>query len=204
MKMKPFILLSVAFGLLALGAVARAKVEIGAPAPDFALSDLSGQVHRLSDCRGKVVVLEWHNPECPIVGKHYHSGNMQATQRAAKADGVVWLTINSGAPGNQGGDYSAADLTKYLQQGGAAPSAYLRDPDGKIGHLYGAKTTPHMFVVDRNGVLVYNGAIDSIRSSDPADVKRATNYVSAALADLKAGRAVATASTQPYGCAVKY
>jgi len=203
MKMKTFILLGLALGLLA-GSAARASVAIGAPAPDFSLTDLSGQVHKLSDYRGKTVILEWHNPECPIVGKHYRSGNMQATQRAAEADGAIWLTINSGAPGNQGGDYSAADLNKYLEKGGATPSAYLRDPDGKVGRLYGAKTTPHMFIVNKDGALVYNGAIDSIRSSDPEDVKQATNYVSAALADLKAGRAVTTASTQPYGCAVKY
>lgn len=204
MKTKLFILTGIALGLLATGSVARAGAEIGAAAPDFSLNDLSGQTHRLADYRGKTVVLEWHNPDCPIVGKHYRSGNMQATQRAAEADGAVWLTINSGAPDSQGGNYSAAELTQYLQKGGAAPSAYLRDPEGKVGRLYGAKTTPHMFVIDQNGVLVYNGAIDSIRSSDPADVKKATNYVTAALADLKSGRAVTTASTQPYGCAVKY
>jgi peroxiredoxin len=204
MKSRMFVLLGVALGLFVAVATVQASVSAGSAAPDFALSDLSGQVRRLSDYRGKVVVLEWHNPECPIVGKHYRSGNMQATQRAAESDGVVWLTINSGAPNREGGDYSAAALGQYLQKNGASPSAYLRDPDGKVGHLYGAKTTPHMFVIDKNGVLVYNGAIDSIRSSDAADVKKATNYVSAALADLKASRPVATANTQPYGCAVKY
>jgi hypothetical protein len=199
-----FVLLGAALGLFVAAATAQAGVAAGSAAPEFALSDLSGQVHRLSDYRGKIVVLEWHNPECPIVGNHYRSGNMQATQRAAESDGVVWLTINSGAPNREGGDYSAAALGQYLQKNGASPSAYLRDPEGRVGHLYGAKTTPHMFVIDKNGVLVYNGAIDSIRSSDAEDVKKATNYVSAALADLKAGRPVATTNTQPYGCAVKY
>lgn len=204
MKLRVFVLLGVALGLLVSAATVQANVAVGSAAPDFSLSDLSGQVRRLSDYRGKIVVLEWHNPECPIVGKHYRSGNMQATQRAAESDGVVWLTINSGAPNREGGDYSAAALDQYLQKNGASPSAYLRDPDGRVGHLYGAKATPHMFVIDKTGVLVYDGAIDSIRSSDAADVKKATNYVSAALADLQAGRPVATANTQPYGCAVKY
>lgn len=183
---------------------AQAATQVGGMAPDFTLTDNDGQPRTLSEYRGRTVVLEWHNPDCPIVRKHYGSGNMPATQRAAEADGVVWLTINSGAPGSQGADYSREELAAYLKRTGAAPTAYLRDPDGTVGRQYGAKTTPHLFIVDGAGTLVYAGAIDSIRSSDPADIKRATNYVTAALADLKAGRPVATAATQPYGCSVHY
>lgn len=190
--------------LAAFATAARAAVAVGTTAPDFALTDLNGKVHHLSDYQGKVVVLEWNNPECPFVHKHYFSGNIPALQRSATADGVVWLTINSGAPDMEGGDYTAAQLEAFLAKTNAAPTAYLRDPDGKVGHLYGAKTTPHCFVISSEGKLVYEGAIDSIRSADQADIPRAKNYVAAALADLKAGRPVGTTNTRPYGCSVKY
>jgi hypothetical protein len=183
---------------------AQAAAATGQPAPDFTLTDIDGQSHRLADYKGKVVVLEWNNPDCPIVHKHYDSGNIPKLQHAAQADGVVWLLINSGAAGEQGADYSADQIKAWLQQRNSAPNAYLRDPNGQAGHLYGAKTTPHLFVINADGILVYQGAIDSIRSADPDDIPRAQNYVAAALAAVKAGQPVAKANTQPYGCNVKY
>ena len=183
---------------------ASAAVAIGQPAPDFFVTDIAGRMHKLSDYRGQTVVLEWHNPDCPIVHKHYDSDNLPKLQRTATADGVIWLLINSGAPGKQGADYTAAEFKAWLKKYHAAPTAYLRDPAGKVGHLYAAKTTPHMFVITADGTLVYDGAIDSIRSADVADVPKAVNYVTAALAAVKAGRPVEKAATQPYGCSVKY
>jgi hypothetical protein len=192
------------FALAAAISPAHAAVVTGEPAPDFTLTDIDGHAHHLGDYKGKVVVLEWNNPDCPIVHKHYDSGNLPRLQQSAIADGVVWLLINSGAPGNEGGDYSAAQIKDWLKQRNAAPTAYLRDPTGQVGHLYAAKTTPHMFVINAAGTLVYDGAIDSIRSASPDDIPRAQNYVVAALAAVKAGQPVAKANTQPYGCAVKY
>lgn len=133
---------------------ARAAAQTGQAAPDFTLTDLDGQTHRLADYKGKIVVLEWVNPECPFVKKHYESGNLPETQKAAVADGVVWLTINSGHEGAQGA-YAPAQAKAWLQEQGAAPTAYCRDEDGTVGRLYGAKTTPHMFVIDAQGQLVY-------------------------------------------------
>jgi hypothetical protein len=182
---------------------ALAGVSVGEPAPDFSLTDIGGHVRRLSDYRGKTVVLEWTNPECPIVQKHYLSGNMPSLQKAATASGVVWLSINSGHSGGEG-DYDPAQVARWLGSTGAAPTAYLRDQDGTVGHLYGAKATPHMFVISADGTLVYQGAIDSIPSADPADIARATNYVKAALDCLQAGRPVAVGTSRAYGCAVKY
>ncbi len=195
------------FAAAALAAVAPrpalAGVVVGQPAPDFSLTDNSGQVRKLSDYRGKTVVLEWTNPECPIVRKHYLSGNMPSLQKNATAGGVVWLSINSGHSGGEG-DYDPAQVAQWLSSTRAAPTAYLRDQDGTVGHLYGAKATPHMFVISPSGTLVYQGAIDSIPSADPADIARATNYVRAALDALRAGRPVAVATSHAYGCAVKY
>lgn len=182
---------------------ARSAASVGQPAPDFGLTDLDGHVRRLSDYRGRTVVLEWTNPECPIVGKHYRSGNMPSLQKSATADGVVWLAINSGHPGSYG-DYDPARVRGWLGSTGAAPTAYMRDPDGQVGRLYGAKATPNMFVISADGTLVYAGAIDSIPSADPSDIARATNYVRAALDSLRQGRPVAVASSRPYGCAIKY
>lgn len=183
--------------------VGWAAAKVGTPAPDFTLTDIAGQPHQLSSYRGKIVVLEWVNSGCPFVQKHYDSGNLPRLQQAAAADGVVWLSINTGRDGVQGA-LDGAEAAEWLRQRRAAPTAYLRDPDGTIGRLYGAKATPHLFIIAADGVLAYNGAIDSIRSADQADIGRAQNYVTAALADLKAGRPVATANTQPYGCPVKY
>ncbi len=181
----------------------RASVEVGQAAPDFTLTDIAGKSHKLSEFKGKTVVLEWTNPECPFVKKHYDSGNMPKTQKAAEADGVVWLTINSGHAGAEG-DYDNAASAAWLKKNGATPTAYFRDLDGKVGRLYSAKTSPHMFVISKDGTLVYDGAIDSKRTADQADIAAATNYVDAALASIKAGKPVEKANTQPYGCAVKY
>jgi peroxiredoxin len=183
---------------------AVAAPEVGKPAPDFTLTDINGNAHKLSSFAGKTVVLEWVNPECPFVVKHYEkSGNMPKTQKAALADGVVWLQINSGHAGAQG-DFEPAKVKEWMTKTGAASSAYFRDADGKVGKLYDARTTPHMFVINPQGVLVYAGGIDDIRSANPDDIAKATNFVAAALADLKAGRAVQTATSRPYGCSVKY
>jgi len=206
MKTSIRLLLSIAATLVGLTAqTLRAAPEIGQPAPDFTLTDVDGKTHKLSDFKGKTVVLEWHNPDCPFVKKHYEkSGNLPATQKAATADGVIWLLINSGAAGKQGGDYTNAQFKEYLQKNNSAATAYLPDHDGKVGHLYGAKTSPHIFVVNAQGVLVYNGAIDSVRSPNPEDIAKATNYATAALASVKAGKPVDKATTEPYGCSVKY
>ncbi len=203
--MKSLRLFSVALlaACAALVAAAAVRPEVGQPAPDFTLTDTQGKTHALSSFKGKVVVLEWINHGCPFVVKHYDSGNMQKTQRAAAADGVVWLSICSSAPGKQG-HLSAADWNKTNGAKGAAPAAVLLDEAGVVGRLYHATNTPQLFVIDAAGVIVYSGAIDSIPSAKADDVPKATNYILAALADLKAGRPVATPVTKPYGCSVKY
>lgn len=184
-------------------AVASASATIGAAAPDFTLTDSNGKAHALADYKGKVVVLEWNNPDCPFVRKHYGSGNMQKQQSAATAAGAVWLTINSAAGGKQG-DLDAAGANAYIAKVGAKQTSYLLDADGKVGHLYGAKTTPHMYVIDKDGVLRYMGGIDSIASTDVDDLAKATQYVPQALAELAAGKPVSVPTAQPYGCSVKY
>jgi peroxiredoxin len=176
---------------------------VGKAAPDFTLVDSNGQSHTLSSYQGKHVVLEWVNFGCPFVGKHYGSGNMQRLQKAYTGKGVVWLSVNSSAQGQQG-FHTASEVNALLKEKGAAPTAYLIDTDGKVGHLYGARTTPHMFVVDPKGTLVYAGGIDDRPSTDQADIQGATNYVSAALDETLAGKAVTVASSKPYGCSVKY
>ncbi len=181
---------------------AFANAPAGKPAPAFTVSDLTGKPVNLADYKGKTVVLEWHNFGCPFVQKHYKSGNMQALQKKYGAD-VVWLAVNSTSKGSS--DWTEAPkLTKELQDFGAAPARYLVDEPGKVGMAYGAKTTPHMYIIDPSGTVVYNGAIDDKRSTNVADVKGAKNYVVAALDELKAGKPVTTATTAPYGCTVKY
>lgn len=176
---------------------------VGQPAPDFALTDATGQTQSLAQQRGKVVVLEWFNPQCPFVQKHYRSGNMQRLQHEAAGQGVVWWSINSSAAGNEG--HLSPELAKQvLAELNASPSALLLDADGTVGRRYGAKTTPHMFVINAAGVLVYAGAIDDIRSVDPADVDKAVNYVRQALGETAASKSVSVAETKPYGCSVKY
>jgi hypothetical protein len=193
--------LSLATILVAAPALAAATV--GQPAPAFTATDASGKPVSLADYRGRTVVLEWHNPECPFVKKFYEPGAMQKLQTDARSQGVVWLTVNSGAPGKQGA-LSPAAATQYMKSQGMAAAAYVPDAKGGIGRAYGAQTTPHMYVIDPKGTLVYAGGIDDTPTADPADIGRARNYVTAALADLKAGRSVETATSRPYGCSVKY
>lgn len=186
-----------------LSVLAGASVDIGKNAPDFTLIDEQGKARKLSEFKGRTVVLEWTNHECPFVRKHYESGNMQALQEKYTKEGVVWLSIISSAEGKQG--FVSADQAKTLtKQRNAHPSHVLFDASGDVGRLYGAKTTPHMYVITPEGKLVYNGAIDSIPSAKQADLKQATNYVDLAMADLKSGKDPQTAQTKPYGCSVKY
>jgi len=172
--------------------------KVGQPAPDFALSDLSGKPVKLSDLKGKFVVLEWVNPECPYVQKHYDSANMQTLQKEFGAKQVAWLAINSTREGHAEFK-SPQQMAGWMKEKGGAPAATLLDRDSKVGRLYGAVTTPHMYVIDPKGTLVYVGAIDDKRSTNPADVKTAKNYVRVALGESMAGKAVSTASTLPYG-----
>jgi hypothetical protein len=198
--MKTFLALSVS---VLFASAAFAKPEIGKPAPAFALKDLSGKEHKLSDFKGKTVVLEWVNYGCPFVKKHYDSKNMQTLQKAATADGVVWLQICSSAPGKEGNTTPDEGKTQSASYG-AASTAYLVDETGKVGKLYNAKTTPGMFIVNKEGVLVYMGAIDDKPNPRPDSIAGATNYITTALAEISAGKPVSTASTKPYGCSVKY
>lgn len=183
--------------------ISAAAQRVGQPAPDFTATDSQGQTHKLSEYRGKYVVLEWTNNGCPFTLKHYTSGNMQALQKVWTAKGVVWLTVLSSHPGAQG-YMTAAEENTYLTREHAAPTAALLDPSGAIGHEYQAKTTPDMYVIDPSGKLIYAGAIDNRPTTDVDDVKGATNYVTAALTEAMAGQPVADSYTRPYGCSVKY
>ncbi len=189
--------------LVLAATTAQAAPAVGQPAPDFSARDTAGKSVRLSDFRGKTVVLEWTNPGCPFVRKHYDSGNLPATQKGAVDQGVVWLAVNSTE--KAASDYlEPAQLTGWLKERKAVPTAVLMDEDGTIGRAYGARTTPHLYIVNAQGTLAYAGAIDSIPSARPADIDKATNYVKAALGDIAAGKPVAAATTQPYGCTIKY
>lgn len=181
----------------------HAAATVGQPAPDFSLKDVTGKPVRLSDFKGKHVVLEWTNPGCPYVRKHYQSGNMPATQKEALAKGVVWLAVNSTE--REHPDYlKPAALAAWLKERQSATHAVLMDEEGEVGRAYGARTTPHMYIVDPQGRLIYAGGIDSIPSSRAEDIPKATNYVKAALAEALAGKPVSAAQTRPYGCSVKY
>ncbi len=194
-------LLATALAFAASAAFATATV--GQPAPAFTVTDTSGKAVSLADFKGKHVVLEWVNPGCPFVMKHYSSANMQGTQKEATAKGVVWLAVSSTAP--DASDYKKpADLAKWMQGQKAAATATLMDDDGKVGKAYGARTTPHMYIVDPAGKLVYAGGIDDKPSTNVADIPSSKNYVKAALAETLAGKPVTQASTRPYGCSVKY
>lgn len=191
------------FALLFIAANAYPAGLLGQLAPSFQAIDLAGKQRSLADFKGKTVVLEWFNPGCPFVRKHYHSGNMQGTQKAAQAQGVVWLAISSTERAHP--DWlSPAQLASWQQGQGSAPSATLLDEDGAIGKAYGARTTPHLYIVNPQGVLVYAGGIDSIPSASEADIAQATNYVKQGLAESLAGKAISAANTRPYGCSVKY
>jgi glutathione peroxidase-family protein len=188
---------------LSVGGAAAAAPAINQPAPAFTAVDADGKTRSLKEFRGKTVVLEWVNEGCPYVQKHYDTGNMQKTQKLAKSDGAVWLTVVSSAPGMQG-HVNGDQAKSFVRNRGASPTAFLLDPDGKVGKAYDARTTPHMYVVDKAGKLVYMGGIDDKATANKDDVRFAKNYVTAALADLRAGRAVATPVSKPYGCSVKY
>jgi len=188
--------------LLAAGRVFAAAV-VGQPAPDFTAVDTAGRTVSLADFKGRPVVLEWVNPGCPFVQKHYGSANMQGTQRDAVAKGVVWLTINSTSP--EAADYrKPAEMAAWMQQQHAASTATLMDSDGKVGRAYGARTTPHLYLIDAGGKLVYAGAIDSKPSTRVADIDSATNYVRQALGESLAGKAVSVPASTSYGCSIKY
>ena len=197
---------ALALALAACGpdsAAALADLPVGKPAPEFRASDSNGRAVSLSAFRGRTVVLEWSNPECPTVKKHYESGNMQRTQAAAAAAGVVWLTINSSAQGEQG-HMSPAEAKALAAGQQSRRTAYLLDPKGEVGRAYGAKATPHMYVISSDGVLVYRGAIDDRPTQDKADIEGARNHVLAALSELKAGKPVSVPTSRAYGCSVKY
>jgi peroxiredoxin len=178
-------------------------VRVGSPAPEFTATDSNGKPEALDQFRGKYVVLEWHNQGCPYTQKHYSSGNMQALQKEWTSKGVVWFTVISSAPGQQG-YVTPGQENAYVQKMHAVPTAVLMDPAGKLGHMYNAKTTPEMFVIDPQGKLIYTGAIDDKPTPDPDDIRGANNYVSDALTEAMAGKPVATPYTRSYGCSVKY
>ncbi len=201
MRMIPFALSVLAAASLVPAAVLAQSP--GAAAPAFALTDTTGKTVQLADYRGKYVVLEWTNPECPFVRKHYSSGNMQGLQKEWGARDVVWLSINS-TNASHPEFKTPAQLAEWMRGQDAAPKAALIDGTSATGRAYAARTTPHMFVIDPTGAVVYNGAIDDRRSANPADAKVARNYVRAALTEATAGKPVTVASTSPYGCSIKY
>ncbi|QJB69151.1 redoxin domain-containing protein [Parasphingorhabdus halotolerans] len=193
----------IAIAAIMLASPLTAAQKNGAVAQDFKLTDMFGKTVQLSKFRGKTVVLEWHNPGCPFVQKHYGGGNMQAAQAAARKQGVVWLTVNSGAEGKQG-HMTGPEAQVLAKKQGAAASHYLLDMNGVVGKAYGAKTTPHMYIIDGSGKLVYQGGIDDKPTANPADIRTARNHVTAALGEIKAGKTVSVAQSRPYGCSVKY
>jgi peroxiredoxin len=192
-----------AWACIGLAVAAWSSPQIGQPAPDFTAKDSKGETRSLSQYRGKTVVLEWTNADCPYTRKHYSSGNMQATQTLAEKNGVIWLSVISSAPGKQGYVNGAA-ADALTESRGAKPAAVLLDASGSLGRLYGAKTTPHMFVIDKNGALQYMGGIDSIATADVEDIARAEPYLKEAMLAVVQGGTVAHPVTRPYGCAVKY
>jgi hypothetical protein len=182
---------------------AQATATVGQAAPNFSAKDVNGKTVSLADFKGKTVVLEWVNPGCPYVRKHYSGGNMQGTQQDALAKNVVWLAVNS--TGTDHPDYlKPADLAKWMKDQKAPASHTLMDEDGKIGKAYGARTTPHMYIVDGKGMLVYAGGIDSIPSASASDIPKATNFVKVSLSEMASGKPVSNSVTRPYGCSVKY
>lgn len=203
--MKRIIFFSFLLALIGFSGLAAAEgaAAVGTPAPNFTLPAQDGSTRSLADFSGKTVVLEWYNKDCPFVRKHYGSGNMQALQKDYTDKGVVWLTIVSSAPGKQG-YLTAAEAVSTIKNENAAPSYMLLDPEGTVGRLYNAKTTPHMFVINPEGALVYAGAIDDTPSADKEDITTAKNYVRAALDAVLGGQAVEIATSTPYGCSVKY
>ena len=202
--MKTLLLLPFAFSaLFAFSPSLHAEAEAGKPAPNFTLPAGDGKSYELAASKGKIVVLEWTNPECPFVKKFYEKGDMPKLQKDALAKGVVWYRINSGATGKQGSQ-SAEQIAAYDKSHDVAATASLLDADGKVGRAYGAKTTPQMVVINAEGTVVYNGAIDSKNTPKQTDIAGATNYVTQALGELAAGKPVSVSTSKPYGCGVKY
>ena len=202
MRNLPFLAVA-ATAVLAIASPLAAAQKTGALAQDFKLTDINGKTVQLSQFRGKTVVLEWHNPGCPFVAKHYDSGNIQATQKNARQQGAVWLTINSGAKGKQG-HMTGPEAKALIAKQGIQSSNYLLDAKGLVGKAYGARTTPHMYIIDGSGILVYQGGIDDKPTANPADIKDARNHVRAALKEIKSGEQLSVAQSRPYGCSVKY
>jgi peroxiredoxin len=197
-------LAAIVAAVLTLASTTPARaIQVGAPAPDFHGTDSNGKTQSLDQYKGKYVVLEWHNHDCPYTIKHYQSGNMQSLQKQWTAKGVVWFTVISSAPGEQG-YVDAGQENAYMKKMGAQPTAAILDPKGEVGHLYGAKTTPNMFIIDPSGKLIYAGAIDDRPTPEISDIQSSKNYVSAALSEAMNGKAVQTPVTRPYGCSVKY
>ena len=201
--MKRKTILTVVTSLVASAVFAFDPPPVGSAAPDFSLTDGSGKTHSLSQYKGKTVVLEWFNPECPFVKKHYGSGNMQKLQEEYTSKGIVWLTIDSNAPGAEG-NLSPEQAEKITTAWRTHQTALLLDPEGKVGRAYGAKNTPNMVVINPEGKIAYEGAIDSKATPNPADIPNSTNYVKAALDESLAGKPVSNPTTRPYGCSVKY
>jgi peroxiredoxin len=201
--MKTKIALSVLASFIATAAFALEPPPVGSAAPDFSLPDANGNSHSLSQYKGKYVVLEWFNPECPFVKKHYGSDNMQKLQEQYTSKGVVWLTIDSNAPGTEG-SITPEQAQKITASWKTHQTALLLDPDGKAGRAYGAKNTPNMVIINPDGKIAYEGAIDSKASPNPADIPSSTNYVKAALDESLGGKPITKPQTKPYGCSVKY
>jgi peroxiredoxin len=197
------IVLTILTSLIGTAVFAADAPPVGSVAPDFSLTDTKGNTHSLSEYKGKYVVLEWFNPECPFVKKHYGSGNMQNLQKEYTDKGVIWLTIDSNAPGTQG-NLTAEEAAKIATSWKTHQTALLLDPEGKAGRAYGARNTPNMVIINPGGKIIYHGAIDSKATPNPADIPTATNYVKAALDQSLAGKSVTTPQTKPYGCSVKY
>jgi len=192
-----------AFAVIPFPAATQAQAVVGSQSPNFTATDSHGQTHTLNQYRGKYVVLEWHNHDCPYTRKHYVSGNMEALQREWTAKGVVWFTVISSAPGQQG-YMTDAEENDYLERMHADPTAVLIDAQGKLGHLFGARTTPEMYVIDPEGKLIYEGAIDNRPTPDVSDIQGADNYLSDALTEAMAGKPIEHPYTRSYGCSVKY
>src|SRR5438067_4632495 len=201
--MKTKLLLGILTSLVSTALFAADSPPVGATAPDISAIDSKGKTQTLSQYKGKYVVLEWFNPECPFVKKHYGSGNMQKLQQEFTGKGIVWLTIDSSAPGLEG-NLTAEQANAKMAEWKTKQTALVLDPDGKAGRSYGAKNTPHMFVINPEGKIVYEGAIDSKASPNPSDIASSTNYVKVALDESLAGKTVSNANTKPYGCSVKY
>src|SRR5437764_5608150 len=201
MKIRSIVL--ACFSLAATALYAAESPAVGSAAPDFSLPDVNGKTHSLSQYKGKYVVLEWFNPECPFVKKHYGSGNMQKLQAEFTGKGIVWLIVDSNAPGLEG-YLSAEQANAKMAEWKTKQTALVLDPDGKAGRSYGAKNTPHMFIINPEGKIVYEGAIDSKATPNPADISTSTNYVKVALDESMSGKPVSNPNTKPYGCSVKY